>query len=200
MWSIPLVLVGALLWWFFRKRDAAAEAPAKFAKRPDGLDAADIQAADTQVATTPEQQWNQASQRAVRQAECGDWHAYSCTLQALGDQLCEEGSGLEAINIYCRAMFVQINGPVDGAPFTGNGFVTDRIYDRMIEFAGVAGLDTAGTRAKFMDAAAKIHRRPMPLNPAKAWEAISANRAQHADAERQRREARNAARLAAQED
>jgi hypothetical protein len=200
MWFIPLALLGALLLWFLRKRHASVVAPAKAVQHANPMDGAETRPVDVKADSTPEQKWRQSSQQAVKQAERGDWHSYARTLQALADQLCDEGSGLEAISIFCRVLFVQINGPVDGAPFTGNGFVTDRVYDRMIEFAGVAGLDTAGTRAQFIAAAGKIHRRPMPLSPPEAWEAISANRSQKADEQRQQRAARDAARRAAEAD
>lgn len=200
MWFIPLLGLGVLLLCLLRKRPASVVAPAKVARHPGPAEVAETQPADVIAGSTPEQKWRQSTQRAVQQAERGDWHSYARTLQALGDQLCDEGSGLEAINLYCRVLFVQINGPVDRAPFTGKGFVTDRVYDRMMEFTGVAGLDTAGTRAQFIAAAGKIYRRPMPLSPPEAWEAISANRSQKADEQRQQREARNAARRAAEAD
>lgn len=200
---VGLVGLGAVSWWFLRKRNTAQVAAAKALQRPATVDMADTQPADAhfdaEAATTSEQKWRRSSAQAVKQAERGEWQSYARTLQAMGDQLCDEGSSLEAINIYCRVLFVQINGPVDGAPFSGNGFVTDRVYDHVMEFCGVAGLDGAATRAKFIEAAGKIYRRAMPLSPAQAWEAVRVNRATLVEALRQQREARNTVRFSARD-
>lgn len=194
MWLVPVVVLVLLLWLFLLRTKAAPNAPAQPAQQPGPIQAAEPQSASDGAASTPDQKWRQSNQQALKQAARGDWDSYACTLQDQGDQLFDEGKRLRAIDTYSRVLFVQINGPRDAEPFTGKGFVTGQVYDRVRECAADAGLDAAGTRSKFIDAAGKIYDAAMPMDPAQAWDAISANRAKMAEEDRAKREARNKAR------
>lgn len=134
----------------------------------------------------------------------GDWESYACVEKDKGDQLYAEGRRKRAIDIYCRVLFLQINGATDTsqmkslgetvAPFGAHGFVTGQVYERMVECCKEATMTDDDIKARFIEAVAKTHNKAMPMDPAQAWEAIKANRAELAECDRIKREARNKAR------
>jgi hypothetical protein len=203
MWAIPLAIAAVLLWVFLRRKKPA---PAKRDEPPAVADtpAPPCTTEESTDTATPDAKWRQLNQKALKLATKGDWDAFACALQDQGDQLFKEGRGAQAVDTYCRVLFLQINGATDTsglralgetvAPFSGRGFVSSDIYARVVEFANAGGMDDAAIKSKFVEAAAKIRNPAMSLEPAQAWEAIKANRAKLAEEDRIKREARNLAR------